>query len=46
VLRIAGPSIDYLAIHHYYGRNPMAGDLRNLMARPLFYERFYALCRR
>ncbi|HEY9230819.1 MAG TPA: alpha-L-arabinofuranosidase A, partial [Blastocatellia bacterium] len=30
------------AIHHYYGRNEMAGDALNLMARPLFYERFYA----
>ena len=41
VLRIAGDSIDYLAIHHYYGWKEMAGDARNLMARPLFYERFY-----
>lgn len=41
VLEIAGRSIDYLAIHHYYGRKDMAGDARNLMARPLHYERFY-----
>ena len=41
VLRTAGPSIDYLAIHHYYGRKEMAGDARNLMSRPLHYERFY-----
>jgi alpha-N-arabinofuranosidase len=41
VLRTVGRDIDYLAIHHYYGRKPMAGDIRNLMARPLFYERFY-----
>ena len=41
VLRTAGGLIDYLAIHHYYGRKDMAGDARNLMARPLFYERFY-----
>ena len=41
VLRIAGGSIDYLAIHHYYGRKNMDGDARNLMARPLFYEGFY-----
>jgi len=41
VLRTAGPNMDYLAIHHYYGRHEIAGDLRNLMARPLFYERFY-----
>lgn len=41
VLRRAGDIIDYLAIHHYYGRRQMEGDLRNLMARPLFYEGFY-----
>jgi alpha-N-arabinofuranosidase len=41
VLRLAGPAIDYLAIHHYYGRSEMKGDALNLMARPLFYERFY-----
>ena len=41
VLRIAGEHIDYLAVHHYYGRREMAGDALNLMARPLFFERFY-----
>jgi alpha-N-arabinofuranosidase len=41
VLRRVGRYIDYLAIHHYYGVKPMAGDVRNLMARPLFYEQFY-----
>ena len=41
VLKIAGDSIDFLAIHHYYGRKEMAGDARNLMARPLHHERFY-----
>jgi alpha-L-arabinofuranosidase len=41
VLRAAGASIDHLAIHHYYGRKETAGDARNLMARPLHYERFY-----
>jgi alpha-L-arabinofuranosidase len=41
VLETAGPAIDFLAIHHYYGRKDMAGDARNQMARPLFYERFY-----
>jgi alpha-N-arabinofuranosidase len=41
VLRIAGDRIDHLAIHHYYGRKEMGGDARNLMARPLHYERFY-----
>ena len=41
VLREAGASIDFLAIHHYYGREAIAGDARNLMARPLHFERFY-----
>jgi hypothetical protein len=41
VLRAAGSVIDHLAIHHYYGRKEMDGDARNLMARPLYYERFY-----
>jgi alpha-N-arabinofuranosidase len=41
VLKIAGAHIDYLAVHHYYGRSEMKGDALNLMARPLFYERFY-----
>jgi len=41
VLRRAGADIDYLAIHHYYSRNDEGGDARNLLARPLFFERFY-----
>lgn len=41
VLRAAGRNIDYLAIHHYYGRREMRGEPLNLMARPLFFERFY-----
>ncbi|HYV84268.1 MAG TPA: alpha-L-arabinofuranosidase C-terminal domain-containing protein [Pyrinomonadaceae bacterium] len=41
VLREAGRNIDYLAIHHYYGRRELRGDPSNLMARPLFFERFY-----
>ncbi len=41
VVRAAAQSIDYLAIHHYYGRREAAGDPLNLMARPLFLERFY-----
>ena len=41
VLKLAGPQIDHLAIHHYYGLREMQGDALNLMARPLFYERFY-----
>jgi alpha-N-arabinofuranosidase len=42
VLREAGRNIDYLAIHHYYGRREMRGDPLNLMARPLFFEGFYS----
>jgi alpha-N-arabinofuranosidase len=42
VLREAGRNIDYLAIHHYYGRREMRGDPLNLIARPLYFERFYA----
>jgi alpha-N-arabinofuranosidase len=42
VLRLAGRRIDYLAIHHYYGRTEEAGDPLNLMARPLFFEKFYS----
>ncbi len=41
VLRHAGRWIDYLAIHHYYGHDTAQRDPRNLMARPLAYERFY-----
>lgn len=41
VLREAGRNVDYLAIHHYYGRREMYGDPSNLMARPLYFERFY-----
>jgi alpha-N-arabinofuranosidase len=41
VLKRAGAEIDYLAIHHYYTRHDTAGDPLNLMARPLFFERFY-----
>ena len=41
VLSRVGRSIDYLAIHHYYGHDSAQRDTRNLMARPLHYERFY-----
>ena len=41
VLAEAGREIDYLAVHHYYGRREAAGDPSNLLARPLHYERFY-----
>src|SRR4029078_10524140 len=33
VLRAAGANIDYLAIHHYYGRRELHGDALNSMAR-------------
>jgi alpha-N-arabinofuranosidase len=45
VLRKAGPSFDFLAIHHYYGSMEMAGDPANLMARPLHFESFYGKVR-
>jgi alpha-N-arabinofuranosidase len=41
VLAEAGREIDFLAIHHYYGRREAAGDAANILARPLFYGRFY-----
>ena len=41
VLRAAGESIDYLAIHHYYGQHEAGNDSQKLLARPLFLERFY-----
>jgi alpha-N-arabinofuranosidase len=46
VLSLAGTNVDYLAIHHYYMESEIAGDPMNLMARPLYYERFYADTRR
>lgn len=46
VLQLAGSHIDYLSVHHYYMEHEMAGDPMNLMARPLFYERFYGEMRR
>ena len=41
VLRAAGENLDYLAIHHYYGRHEAGNDLAKLWARPLFLENFY-----
>src|SRR6476660_1969905 len=41
VIQRAGVPFDYLAIHHYYGRRDMQGDLAKLVARPLHYEQFY-----
>src|SRR5579862_5538995 len=41
VLKASGSQIDYLAVHHYYGQREMKGDVKNLMAHPLHYERFY-----
>jgi alpha-N-arabinofuranosidase len=42
VLERADGRIDYLSIHHYYGQRDMQGDVKNLLARPLHYDRFYA----
>jgi alpha-N-arabinofuranosidase len=41
VLRTNGENIDYLAIHHYYGRHEVGNDSAKLWARPLFFENFY-----
>ena len=41
VLTRTGGRFDYLAIHHYYGLRDVEREYANLMARPLFYERFY-----
>ena len=41
VLGLATERPDYLALHHYYGQKEIAGDLGNLIARPLHYERQY-----
>ena len=41
VLREARRNVDYLAIHHYYGRRELRGDPSNLMAHPLSFEHFY-----
>jgi alpha-N-arabinofuranosidase len=43
VLQLVSPDtrLDYLSMHHYYGRTAIAGDLRNLMVRPGHYDRQY-----
>jgi alpha-N-arabinofuranosidase len=41
VLGSSSERLDSLAIHHYYSRREMDGDVRNLMARPLHYDRSY-----
>ena len=41
LLRIAGPNIDQIAIHHYYGDAEAAGDVSKILARPAFYGEFY-----
>lgn len=42
VLERAGSHIDYLAIHHYYNlQGEAVDDPLNLMARPLYLQRFY-----
>jgi alpha-L-arabinofuranosidase len=37
----ADTRLDYLSIHHYYGRREMNGDVQKLLARPEFYAREY-----
>lgn len=41
VLSRTAASIDFLAVHHYYGTREAQGDPRNFRARPLHYEGFY-----
>lgn len=41
VLQELGDEIDLLAIHHYRPKADDAQDFQSLMARPLWYERFY-----
>ncbi|HEY6802413.1 MAG TPA: alpha-L-arabinofuranosidase C-terminal domain-containing protein [Pyrinomonadaceae bacterium] len=41
VLQANDENIDYLAIHHYYGRHEAGNDAMKLWARPLFFENFY-----
>jgi alpha-L-arabinofuranosidase len=41
VLPLVTERAEFLAIHHYYGQRDMDGDLGNLTARPLHYEKFY-----
>ena len=41
VLQNLSDRLEFLAIHHYYSRRDMDGDVKNLLARPLHYERFY-----
>jgi alpha-L-arabinofuranosidase len=45
LLQIASPAIDQLAIHFYYGQNEMHGDVNNLLAHPLTFDRFYSQMR-
>ena len=42
VLGATSDRLDFLAVHHYYSRRDMDGDVQNLLARPLYYERFYS----
>jgi len=41
VLENLSDRLEFLAVHHYYSRRDMDGDVKNLLARPLHYERFY-----
>jgi alpha-N-arabinofuranosidase len=41
LVRIAGPNIDELSIHRYYGLKDMQGDVLNLLAHPRTFDSFY-----
>lgn len=45
LLRTAGPNIDLIAIHHYYGDKEAGGDANKILARPEFYGQFYSQLR-
>jgi alpha-N-arabinofuranosidase len=45
LLQIAGSNIDQIAIHFYYGQEEMRGDVGNLLAHPLSFDRFYSQMR-
>jgi alpha-N-arabinofuranosidase len=40
LIEIAGKNIDEIAIHHYYGKKEMQGDVNNLLAHPMHFSQF------
>jgi alpha-L-arabinofuranosidase len=40
LIEIAGKNIDEIAIHHYYGKKEMQGDVNNLLAHPKNFGQF------